>query len=123
MATPELVAQGQIRWHDFGEARGSEPSGYRPALVVQGDHLNHSKWSTTVVAPLTTNVSLAAVPGGVLIPARVAGLERDSVVMLNGMTTVDKSILGPVVGQLPLILWEGVLRAIDSVTGRVKGSV
>ena len=121
MVPPELVMQGQIRWHDFGEPRGSEPSGYRPALVVQGDHLNHSKWSTTVVAPLTTNVSLAAVPGGVLIPARVAGLERHSVVMLNGMTTVDKAILGPVVGDLPLILWQEVIRAIDLVIGRVKG--
>ena len=121
MATPDLIAQGQIRWHDFGEARGSEPSGHRPALVIQGDHLNHSKWSTTVVAPLTTNVSLAAVPGGVLIPARVAGLERHPVVMLNGMTTVDKAILGPVVGELPLILWQEVLRAVDSVIGRVKG--
>ena len=122
MVGPELVTQGQIRWHDFGIAQGSEPSGYRPALVVQGDELNHSKWSTTVVAPLTTNVSLAAVPSGVLIPARVAGLERHSVVMLNGMTTVDKVILGPVVGVLPVILWHEVLRAIDRMVGRTRGA-
>lgn len=122
MAAPELVTQGQIRWHDFGIAQGSESSGYRPALVVQGDELNHSKWSTTVVAPLTTNVSLAAVPSGVLVPARVAGLERHAVVMLNGMTTVDKVILGAVVGELPLILWHEVLRAIDRMIGRARGS-
>lgn len=122
MSSPELVTQGQIRWHDFGIAQGSEPGGYRPALVVQGDELNHSKWSTTVVAPLTTNVSLAAVPSGVLIPARVAGLERHSVVMLNGMTTVDKVILGPTVGELPLVLWHEVLRAIDRMVGRTRGS-
>ncbi len=122
MRNPERVNQGQIRWHDFGIAQGSEPSGHRPALVVQGDELNHSKWSTPVVAPLATNVSLAALPSGVLIPARVAGLERHSVVMLNEMTTVDKVILGPAVGELPLVLWHEVLRAIDRMVGRTRGS-
>ncbi len=49
------------------------------------------------------------------------GPERRSVVMFDGMTTVDKAIFGPVVGDLPLILWQEVLRAIDLVVGRVKG--
>lgn len=117
---PDLVSQGQVHWFDFGRPAGSEPGGHRPVLVVQGDHLNHSKWSTTVVAPITSNIALGSLPGSVLIPAAVAGLERHSVVLLTGLSTVEKVCLGPAVGLLPVALWQEVLRAFDQMVGRVS---
>ncbi len=52
-------------------------------LVVQADAFNLSRIQTTIVAVITTNLDLAEAPGNVLLPARLSGLPRDSVVNVS----------------------------------------
>ncbi len=78
-------------------------------LVVQADSFNRSRIQTAIVAVITTNLDLAEAPGNVLLPARVAGLPRDSVVNVSQLLTLDRGFLTEHAGTLP----RGVQRFVD----------
>lgn len=50
---------------------------------------------------MTSNVHLADAPGNVLLPARSAGLARDSVVNVSQLLTLHRSFLTEHAGTLP----------------------
>jgi mRNA interferase MazF len=70
-------------------------------VIVSADAFNRSELRTVIVAVLTTNVKLAALPGNVSVPADTAGLDADSVVNLTQIATVDRRALEECVGVLP----------------------
>ena len=70
-------------------------------LVIQADSLNRSRIQTVTVAVTTGNLELADVPGNVLLPARSAGLPRDSVVNVSQLLTLDRTFLTEHAGTLP----------------------
>ena len=113
-----LVSQGEVYWHDFGPAFGSEPGGRRPVVVIQGERYNHSAWGTTVVASVTTPLDRAQLPAMVFIPRGSAGLPKDSVINMTNLATVNKSELVERLGALPSALWQEVVRAMDQMMGR-----
>jgi mRNA interferase MazF len=84
----------------MGEIR-SEPRYRRPVLVVPADSFNLSRIQTAIVAAITSNVELAEAPGNVLLPARLAGLTRDSVGNVSQLLTLDRSFLTEHAGTLP----------------------
>lgn len=86
-------------------------------LVIQDDAFNASRLSTVIVAVLTSNTALAALPGNVFIPAAVAGLNKDSVVNLTSVTTLNKSDFGAPVGHLPAHLMAEVSQGLRLVFG------
>lgn len=87
-------------WADLGEPAGSEPGFRRPLLIVQDDAFNRSRIRTVVAVVLTSNVRLVDAPGNVLIPARVAGLPKDSVANVSHVMTIDKDVLTEPAGRL-----------------------
>ncbi|MHB1526860.1 MAG: type II toxin-antitoxin system PemK/MazF family toxin [Candidatus Dormibacteria bacterium] len=112
-----VIKRGDIYWVDLGAPEGSRPAKRRPVLVVQADSFNQSRLATTLVAVLTSNTNLAAMPGNVFLPASVSGLPQDSVVNVTALVTVDKVELDGPVGKVPSLL----LRRVDSGLGRVLG--
>src|SRR5437764_9420867 len=94
------IQQGEIWWADLPMPRRSEPGYRRPVLVVQADSFNMSRIQTAIVAAITTNLELADAPGNVLLPARSAGLPRDSVVNVSQLLTIDRSFLTVNAGRL-----------------------
>lgn len=112
-----LIRQGGIHWHDFGPALGSEPSGHRPALVIQGDEFNRSTWRTTVLAAISANTSLMRVHGTVFLPQEETGLPHDSVVSLTHLLTVNKFELEPAVGRISGEMWQRVRSGFDEMLG------
>jgi len=92
--------RGEIWWADLPEPRGSEPGFRRPVLIIQADSFNRSSIRTVVVAVITSNLRLAEAPGNVLLPARVSGLPRDSVVNVSQILTLDRSFLTEKAGEL-----------------------
>ena len=90
------MLQGEIYWLEFGGA-GSEPRGRRPAVVVQHDRFNRSAIQTVVLAALTSNLRLSAMPGNVRLRKGEANLPRPCVVNVSRLATVDRARLdGPV---------------------------
>jgi mRNA interferase MazF len=95
------VSQGEIWWVDLPEPAGSAPGFRRPVVIVQGDHLNRSRIATVVCVPLTSNLTWARAPGNVLLPAKVAGLPKDSVANASQIIAVDRAFLAERVAKLP----------------------
>jgi mRNA interferase MazF len=80
----------------------------RPVLIVSDNRFNASKLRTVTVVTLTTNRRLAAIPGNVTIPAEVSGLADESIANVTQIATVDRGVLGDVVGGLPAWLMSKV---------------
>ncbi len=112
-----MIRRGSICWADLGEPRGSKPAKRRPVLVIQADPFNASRLNTTLAAVITSNTSLAAMPGNVFLPATSSGLPKDSVVNVTALITLDKTDLGDETGQLPPALMNDVDRGLRRVLG------
>jgi mRNA interferase MazF len=109
------IQRGEIWWADLPEPRRSEPGYRRPVLVIQADSFNLSQIQTAIVAAITSNVELADAPGNVLLPARSAGLPRDSVVNVSQLLTLDRSFLIEHAGTLPPRLQRSVDEGLRTV--------
>ena len=78
---------------------GSEQGGIRPVLVVQNDIGN--KYSPTVIAAaITSKLNKAKMPTHIELSSKEYGLEKDSVVLLEQIRTIDKSRLREKIGEL-----------------------
>jgi mRNA interferase MazF len=110
-----VIDRGSLYWIDLGEPRGSRPARRRPVLVVQADAYNTSRLNTTLVAVVTSNTSLAAMPGNVFLPANASGLAKDSVVNVTALVTVDKDDLEEAAGTVPDYLMDDVDRGLRQV--------
>lgn len=95
------MQRGEIWWATLGAPKGSEPGYRRPVLVVQSDAFNRSRIATVVVAAITSNTSLAAAPGNVLLKRRASGLPKPSVVNVSQVLTLDRAMLTQPVKSLP----------------------
>lgn len=110
------MRQGDIFWFRFG-SEGSEPSGRRPALVVQDDRFNRSAIATTVIAAVTSNLRLAEMPGNVRLRKGEANLPRASVVNVTQLRTIDRSRLGKPLGTLSPSRLDEVRKGLALVLG------
>ncbi len=95
-----VVERGQIWWADLGDPAGSEPGFRRPVLIVQSDAFNRSRVRTVLAVVLTTNLRLVEAPGNVLLPAKAAGLSKDSVANVSQVITVDRDFLSEPAGRI-----------------------
>ena len=109
--------RGDVCWANLGEPRGTRPGKRRPVLVIQADAYNASKLSTTLVAVITSNTALAAMPGNVFLPAVASGLPKDSVLNVTALVTIDKADLDLPVGRLPAALMTEIDRGLRRVLG------
>jgi mRNA interferase MazF len=96
-----VILRGEIWWAELGEPRGSEPGYRRPVLVVQADAFNRSRIRTVVAAAITTNLELAVAPGNVRLRRRDSKLDRESVVNVSQILTLDQRFLRERIGRLP----------------------
>jgi mRNA interferase MazF len=104
-------------WLHFGAPEGSEPAGRRPVLVVQHDRFNRSAISTIVVAAVTSNLRLSAMPGNVRLRRGEAGLLIPSVVNVSQLRTIDRSRLRERIGVLGPARLREVLKGIALLFG------
>lgn len=83
--------RGDIYWIDLREPIGSEPGYRRPILIISADSLNESGLRTVIAAAITSNTRLLGMTGIVALPANGSGLDRESVINLTQLTTIDKA--------------------------------
>lgn len=110
-----MINRGDIHWVDLGEAEGSRPGKRRPVLLVQSASYNASRLATVIAAVITSNTALATMPGNVFLPAAVTGLQRDSVVNVTAIVTLNKDVIGRAVGAVPESLMRDVDRGLRQV--------
>ena len=111
------MRRGELWWTDLGDPRRSAPGKRRPAVIVQSDSYNDTRIRTAVVAVVTSNTRLATMPGNVFVPAGLSGLDRDSVVNVTQLATVDRDHLEDHIGVLPEHLMSEVDRGLARLLG------
>ena len=78
-----------IFYADLRPVVGSEQGGIRPVLIIQNDVGN--KHSPTVIcAAITSKMNKAKLPTHIEIDASAYGIEKDSVILLEQLRTIDK---------------------------------
>ncbi len=93
------IRRGDIYYADLSPVIGSEQGGLRPVLIVQNDIGN--KYSPTVIAAaITSKLSKTKLPTHIDVYADKVGLQRDSVVLLEQIRTIDKTRLKEKMGHL-----------------------
>ena len=97
--TTMVVKRGDIFYADLSPVIGSEQGGIRPVIIIQNDIGN--KYSPTViVAAITSQINKAKLPTHVAISSEEYGLNRDSVVLLEQIRTLDKKRLKEKIGHM-----------------------
>jgi mRNA interferase MazF len=114
--TQTLPQRGEVYLLDFAPATGQEMTGLHPGVIIQNDVGNQHSGLTIVVA-VTSNLRVASLPVGVLLPAGTGGLARDSAAHCGHLYTVDKKRLGKRIGQLPAAKMAEVDRALGRSLG------
>jgi mRNA interferase MazF len=113
-----VISQGEIWWADLGDPMGSAPGFRRPVLVLQCDAFNRSRISTIACVVLTSNLRLASAPGNVRLSPKHSGLEKESVVNVSSMVTLDKNQLTERIGKLAKKQLQLVFIGVDLLFGR-----
>ena len=109
------IYRGDIFYVDFGNLPGSVIHGVRPAMVVQNDVGNwHSP--TLIVAAITTELKSMRQPTHVMLGTRF-GLPRESMLLLEQMATIDKTMLQTYIGTADKDIMEKVDRALSISVG------
>jgi mRNA interferase MazF len=86
------VKRGDVFYADLSPVVGSEQGGVRPVLIIQNDIGNRFS-PTVIVSAITAQIQKAKLPTHVEIEAKNHGMERDSVILLEQIRTIDKQRL------------------------------
>lgn len=106
-----VIKRGDIFYADLSPVIGSEQGGIRPVIIIQNDIGN--KYSPTViVSAITSQINKAKLPTHVEISSVEYGLNRDSVVLLEQIRTLDKKRLKEKIGHMTDIDMKKVDKAL-----------
>ncbi|MCD8503349.1 MAG: type II toxin-antitoxin system PemK/MazF family toxin [Bacillaceae bacterium] len=94
-----IVKRGDVYFADLSPVVGSEQGGVRPVLIIQNDIGNRFS-PTVIVAAITAQIQKAKLPTHVEINAKRYGFDRDSVILLEQVRTIDKQRLTDKITQL-----------------------
>lgn len=102
------MRRGDIYYADLIPVVGSEQGGIRPVLIIQNDVGN--KHSPTVIcAAITSKMNKAKLPTHIELSSGKYDMERDSVILLEQLRTIDKTRLKDKVCHLD----EGIMKRVN----------
>jgi len=113
------IKRGDVFFADLSPVVGSEQGGTRPVLIIQNDIGNRFS-PTVIVAAITAQIQKAKLPTHVEITAARHGFERDSVILLEQVRTIDKSRLTDKITHLDDALMKQVDEALQVSFGLIK---
>jgi mRNA interferase MazF len=112
------ILRGDLYYADLNPVVGSEQGGIRPVLIIQND-IGNKHSPTVIIAAITSKAMKSTLPTHCVLSER-AGLERDSIVLLEQIRTIDKRRLRDYVGALGYEDMRGVDRALAVSVGLVR---
>ena len=93
-----VIKRGDIFYADLSPVVGSEQDGIRPDLIIQNNLGN--KYSPTIIALAITTKLKPKLPTHIPISKGKFGLNKNSVILVEQVRTLDKSRLKEKVGNL-----------------------
>ena len=105
------MRRGDIYYADLRPVIGSEQGGIRPVLIVQNDVGN--KHSPTIIcAAITSRMNKAKLPTHIELSTEKYDMDKDSVVLLEQLRTIDKKRLKDKVCHLDAKIMQKVNRPL-----------
>lgn len=111
-----MIRRGDIYYANLNPVVGSEQGGQRPVLVIQND-IGNTYSPTTIVAAITSKIKRAKLPTHIEISAARYRLEKDSVILLEQLRTIDKQRLKEKVDHLDDEIMAKINEAIEVSVG------
>jgi mRNA-degrading endonuclease toxin of MazEF toxin-antitoxin module len=102
------IRRFDLFWLNLEPPIGAETRGTRPCLIVSPDAANEEKQIVSI-APITSNLAKVGESG---VSFQLNG--KDSVILLDRITTVDKNRLGKFIGQIDSATVTEVARALNT---------
>lgn len=113
-----MIKRGDIFYADLSPVIGSEQGGVRPVLIIQNDIGN--KYSPTViVSAITSQINKAKLPTHIEINGTEYGLNKDSVILLEQIRTIDKKRLREKIGHFDQDMMDRVNEGLQISLGLI----
>lgn len=95
-----IIKRGDIYYAELNPVIGSEQGGTRPVLIISNDIGNrHSP--TVIIAAITSRVQTKAKLPTHTQVSNFDGLDKDSIILLEQIRTIDKQRLKQHMGMMP----------------------
>ncbi|HJA40394.1 MAG TPA: type II toxin-antitoxin system PemK/MazF family toxin [Firmicutes bacterium] len=112
------IKRGDVFFADLSPVVGSEQGGVRPVLIIQNDIGNRFS-PTVIVAAITAQIEKAKLPTHIEIDAKKYGFDRDSVILLEQLRTIDKQRLTDKITHLDRPMMRKVDEALQISLGLI----
>ena len=116
----KVIKRGELYYADLNPVIGSEQGGIRPVLVIQ-NNIGNRYSPTTIIAAITSRATKTIQPTHHILSA-LYGLDRESIVLLEQVRTIDKQRLKEHVGTVGCEDMQGVDHALAisvEIAGRI----
>ncbi len=94
------IKRGDIYYAELNPVVGSEQGGIRPVLIISND-IGNSHSPTVIIAAITGKTQTKAKLPTHTEVKDVEGLDRDSIILLEQIRTIDKQRLKNHMGTMP----------------------
>lgn len=105
------IKRGDMFFCNLAPVIGSEQGGIRPVLILQNNVGNAFSPTTIIAAAITSKTDKPPLPTHVSL-SNVSGLEKDSLLLLEQVRTIDRSRLRGYIGCLDDLMMETVNKAL-----------
>jgi len=105
------MKRGDVYYADLRPVIGSEQGGIRPVLIIQND-IGNKHSPTVICAAITSKMNKAKLPTHIELDAAKYDMEKDSVILLEQLRTIDKKRMKDKVCHLDTEIMEKVNKAL-----------
>ena len=105
------MKRGDVFYADLRPVVGSEQGGIRPVLIIQND-IGNKHSPTVICAAITSKMTKAKLPTHIQISAAEFDMDKDSVILLEQLRTIDKKRLKSKICHLDSEVMKMVDRAL-----------
>lgn len=105
------MKRGDVYYADLRPVIGSEQGGIRPVLIVQND-IGNKHSPTIICAAITSKMNKAKLPTHIELDSHKYDMDKDSVILLEQLRTIDKKRLKDKVCHLDKEIMEKVNKAL-----------
>lgn len=106
------MKRGDVFYADLRPVIGSEQGGIRPVLIIQND-IGNKHSPTVICAAITSKMNKAKLPTHIELRASLYNMDKDSVVLLEQLRTIDKKRLKDKICHLDGEIMKKVNRALE----------
>lgn len=106
-----VMRRGDVYYADLRPVIGSEQGGIRPVLIIQND-IGNKHSPTVICAAITSKMNKAKLPTHIELSTAEYDMDKDSVVLLEQLRTIDKKRLKDKVCHLDSYVMKKVNRAL-----------